>query len=66
MKTELTLSLYIFAIYFLVFDFILLIMQPMTYIFDAWSIFKVTPMILVMINATPENVHAKELAFWRR
>jgi len=43
-------ALWAFAIYFLVFDLALLLINPKGYIKDIWPIFKVVPMVLVIWN----------------
>lgn len=59
-------ALWAFAIYFLVFDAALLIINPKGYIKDIWPIFKVVPMVLVLLNVYEMETENDKVdnAFW--
>lgn len=54
------------SVYFLVFEVIQFVTNPVSYLMEGWSYIKTLPMILVMINTQQADISHADLGFWQR
>ena len=58
--------LFIMSMYFLLFEFIQFVSQPISFLLEGWSYIKTIPMLLVLYNTTIRQTEYEKVVFWQR